>query len=306
MTRAALIVILAGLGAGWGITLPLTKIAVSEGYRQFGLVFWQLVIGALALAPLMLARRKPLPLGWRHLKLYVIIALIGTVLPNAASYQAAVYLPAGVLSVLISTAAMFAFLIAILLGIDRFGWARLSGLLAGFGGIALLTVPEASLPDPEMLAYLPLALVAPLFYAFEGNYVARWGTEGLDPVQVLFGAAIMGAGLAVVPALALGQFIDPRVAWQAPERALVASSLIHVAAYVTYVWLVGQAGSVFAAQVGYLVTGFGVLWAMLLLGETYSPYFWAAMGLILLGMFLVRPRRAARLAPVAGTGESVQ
>jgi hypothetical protein len=37
MTRpAALLAVLVTLGAGWGITQPLAKIAVSEGYRHFG------------------------------------------------------------------------------------------------------------------------------------------------------------------------------------------------------------------------------------------------------------------------------
>jgi hypothetical protein len=34
-----------------------------------------------------------------------------------------------------------------------------------------------------MVWWLPVALVAPAFYAFEGNFVARYGTEGLDPCR---------------------------------------------------------------------------------------------------------------------------
>jgi len=55
---------------------------------------------------------------------------------------------------------------------------------------------------------------------------------------------------------------------------------------------VGRAGSVFASQVSYLVTGFGVLWAILFLGESYSAYVWSAMAVMMLGLFLVRPREA--------------
>ncbi|MCP4818147.1 MAG: EamA/RhaT family transporter, partial [Shimia sp.] len=36
--------ILLAIGAGWGLTQPLTKIAVSEGYEPLGLIFWQLAI----------------------------------------------------------------------------------------------------------------------------------------------------------------------------------------------------------------------------------------------------------------------
>jgi drug/metabolite transporter (DMT)-like permease len=67
--------------------------------------------------------------------------------------------------------------------------------------------------------------------------------------------------------------------------------------YSAYVWLVGRAGSVFAAQVSYLVTGFGVLWSMALLGERYSGYVWAALALMFAGLALVQPR-----PPLAGAG----
>ncbi|MEL7089895.1 MAG: EamA/RhaT family transporter, partial [Planctomycetota bacterium] len=40
--RLVLVLVLLALGAGWGLTMPLTKIAVSEGYKHFGLLFWQM------------------------------------------------------------------------------------------------------------------------------------------------------------------------------------------------------------------------------------------------------------------------
>ena len=287
-----LIGLLAVLGAGWGITLPLAKIPVSEGYRHFGLIFWQLVISGILLGVLTALRGRGLPLGRRQLIMYLVIALIGTVLPNSASYQAAVHLPAGVISILISMVPFFAFPIALALANDRFGWLRLGGLCCGVLGVALLVGPEASLPERSMVAFIPLALVAPALYGLEGNVVARWGTAGLDPIQLLFGASVVGAVIALPLAVATGHWIDPRPPWRAPDLALMLSSVIHAVVYSTYIWLVGRAGAVFAAQVSYLVTGFGVIWSMLLLGERYSGWIWAAMALIFLGLFLVQPRPA--------------
>jgi hypothetical protein len=40
-----------------------------------------------------------------------------------------------------------------------------------------------------------------------------------------------------------------------------------------------------------VVTGFGVVWSMALLGERYSGLVWAALGLMLVGLALVQPRR---------------
>lgn len=214
--RLALIAALVVLGAGWGITNPLSKIAVSQGYRHFGLIFWQLVIGTAVLAALTLIRGRPLGFTPRQLGFCTLIALTGTLIPNAASYAAVVHLPAGIMSITIAAVPMFAFPIALVMGTDRFGWARLAGLLAGLGGVVLLTAPEASLPDPGLAIFVPLALIAPLMYGLEGNLVAKWGMAGLGPVRLLLGASLTGLPVAGALALATGTWIDPRPPWGGP------------------------------------------------------------------------------------------
>ena len=286
MTMAMLV-----MGAAWGLSQPLTKTAVSTGHGAFGLVFWQMVIGALLLSAINVARGKGLPLRRNALFLYGFIALMGTIIPNSISYTAAFHLPSGVMSIVVSTVPMFALPIALLLGTDRFSWRRLAGLALGLAGVALIALPEASLPDVAVVAFVPLALIAPFCYAVEANVVGRWGINGLDPMQVLQGASIFGAVIMLPLALGSGQFIDPRFVWGLPEGALILSSLINALVYAAYVWTVGRAGAVFAAQVSYFVTGFGVVWAMVLLGERYSLFVWAALLLMLLGLSLVQPRR---------------
>lgn len=302
--RLSLIGALVVIGAGWGLTTPLSKIAVSEGYRHFGLIFWQLVITGTMLTVLTRLRGRRVPLSPADLRVYLLIAVIGTVIPNSASYAAAVELPGGVLAILLSTVPLFAFPVAIALGNDSFGWTRALGLLFGLGCVLLIVGPDASLPDPAMAAFIPLALIAPFFYGLEGNVVARFGANGLDPVQMLAGASLTGVPIALMLALATGQWIDPRGPWGAPDAAVIASAVVHGIVYSSYFWLVAQAGPVFAAQVSYLVTGFGVAWSMAILGETYSPYIWAALALMLVGVFLVQPRPRIALAPIAPIGKN--
>lgn len=300
--RWGLVGVLILLGAGWGATQPMSKIAVSEGYRNFGLIFWQFVVGALLLGTINFVRRRPLPLGWKQLRLYAIIALIGTILPNAASYEAARFLQAGVLSIIISMVPMFAFPIALLMGTDHFDWKRLAGLVVGLIGVSLLIVPEASLPDRAIAAFIPLAMIAPVCYGLEGNIVAKWGTYGCGSIQVLLGASLVGIVLTAPIAVLSGTWIPPHTDLTRPDIALILSAAIHALAYAGYVWLVRRSGSVFAAQVSYLVTAFGIFWAMVLLSESYSSWIWLSLGVIFTGLFLVQPKRLTALAgstPVA-------
>jgi drug/metabolite transporter (DMT)-like permease len=236
-------------------------------------------------------RRKltwPNAVQWRFAML---IAVIGTLLPNSASYQAAVHFPSGVISILLSLIPMIAFPIALALGNDRFSGRKLIGLTLGFAAVALIVVNGESFGGDVSIWWIAIAVIAPSFYALEGNVVAKWGTHGFDAMQTLFWSSIVGILPSLALALGTDQFIAIPEIWAAPEYAFVLVSIAHAIVYAGYVWLVGRAGAVFTAQVSYLVTIFGVFWAVMLLSEVYANGIWTALALMLCGLFLVQPRR---------------
>lgn len=291
--RLGLMAMLLVLGIGWGASQSLGKIAVSTGYHGFGVIFWQVAICTLVLGGLTLVRGQGLRLTRPALRFYLVVALLGTIIPNFTFYTSVAHLPAGIMSIVISTVPLMAFPMALALGQDRFSLTRLGGIGCGLLGVAMIALPRSSLPDPAMAVWLPVALVGPLFYAMEGNYVARWGMAGMDAVQAMFGASVVAMLIAAPLALATGAFINPFHPWARPDWAVLAMSSSHALIYAGYVWLASRAGSVFATQTSYVVTGSGVLWAMLLLGERFSPWIWAALAVMLIGVALVRPRDAA-------------
>lgn len=280
------------LGCGWGLTQPLIKITVTAGYKPMGLIFWQMLIGAILLGVIRWRQIGAMPFSLKTFGVWLMIATIGTLIPNATGFSAAFHLPSGIMSIVIATIPMMAFPIALALGNDHFSLRRLAGLVLGLIGVALIALPEASLPERAMIAFLPLALVAPFCYACEGNIVAKWGTAGLDPFEVLFGASVIGTLIALPLAVGSGQFFVPRTPFILADFTMTLSAIIHVFVYTGYVWLIGRAGAVFAGQVSYIVTGSGVLWAMLLLGESYSLWVWLALVCMALGLSLVQPRVA--------------
>ncbi len=290
--RARLTGFLLLLGCGWGLTQPLIKITVTAGYQPFGIVFWQMLIGAVLLGVLRWRQMGRMPFTRKTLAVWLMIATIGTLIPGYTSFRAAFHLPSGIMSIVIATIPMMAFPIALALGNDRFSFRRLGGLCFGLIGVAFIALPEASLPERAMIVFLPLALIAPFCYACEGNIVARWGTAGLDPFQVLFGASAIGTVIALPLALGTEQFFVPQSPFLLADFTMLLSSIIHVLVYAGYVWLIARAGSVFAGQVSYVVTGSGVFWAMLLLGETYSLWIWLALAFMAVGLSLVQPRVA--------------
>lgn len=285
------VAVLFTIGMGWSITLPLTKIAVSTGHQHFGLMVWQLAIGFCALTLVGLLRKRPLPRHPAALKTYVIIAFVGTILPNSLSYQAAAHLPAGVMSILISMIPIWAFPIALILANERYESRRLIGLCLGFAATLILILPSTQLDGALPVTWLLLTLVVALCYGFEGNFVAKWGTGGCDPLETLWGATFVGLIIIVPAALVSKQWIPPNIALGPPEMAQIVLSGLSIMAYCGYVWLVTKAGPVFSVQVSYIVTIFGVFWSAVLLGERYPGFVWLSLVLMLAGMALVQPRR---------------
>jgi drug/metabolite transporter (DMT)-like permease len=282
------------IGATWGMTVPAMKVAISDGYPLAGVLFWQIFLAGLTAFVMFLPKRRAFKLTKRRLALFAWIMVFGSILPGAISYTAAFHLPAGVMAITIAMVPIFIMPIAILTGHEVFQKTRVLGVLMGALAIFLLIGPETSLPDPAKSGFVLLAILSPLCYAFEDNFVAYFGLDGLTPVETLLGATVMGAIVMGIFVVLQGTFIPIwQGGWSAADIAILLIGLTTGVAYAGFIWIIGQGGPVFAGLVAYLVTLFGVLWSILALGEDYSGYIWAALTVMCFGMFLVRPRADA-------------
>jgi drug/metabolite transporter (DMT)-like permease len=289
--RWVFVLVLVVLGVSWGSTQALGKIATSTGHEPFGLIFWQSLIAVFVLSALCILRRKPLVLNRQTVPFYVILATIGTVVPNVTFYMAVRELPAGIMSILISAVPMLAFPMALAMRQDRFSLVRFGGLMLGLLGVILILGPDTG--GAVTPFWVMIALIGPLCYALEATYVAWAGTPGIDPMQAILGASVASLLMAVPLALGSGQWVDPFPMGRA-EGALVILASLSAVVYAAYIWLAMAAGSVFASQVSYVVTGSGVVWALVILGERFSPLAWLALAVMLAGVALVQPRERAK------------
>ena len=279
------------LGSVWGSTIIITKHIVSSDYQPLGLIFWQLAFGALLLSIIARFRSTSLPMSWAHLRFYSVVALVGTVIPNTFTYMVAAYIPAGLLAIGIATVPMFSLLIALAIKSERFNSVRMLGILLGALAIALVLGPDADFSSQGLGLYMLVALIAPFFYAIEGNYLALKTPPNMHPLNILYGASVVGLVICTPLTFLTGSWVDLSQAWTSVEWGILANSVLHVIAYVGYIWIVGLSGAVFASQVAYIVTLSGVLLGILILGESHSSLIWIALGCMILGLILVQPRK---------------
>lgn len=289
--RAALPwLVLVAIGLAWGATGPLSKLAVSTGNHPVGVTFWHSALGAAAFTLALLLSGRRLPLDWRHIRFFLGCGLLGTALPNTLSYTAYPHLPVGVMMMVLSLVPMATMLLALPLGMERPEPRRLAGLGLGAVAVLMIALPESSLPNPDQAIWVLLPVLVTLSYAGENIYISAARPATCDTLTTLCGLS-WGALVLLAPAvIAAGAWVDI-TRMGPPEQAILASTGVHVFAYSGFVWLIARAGPVFAAQVGYVVTGSGVAMGMLVYGERHSSWVWGALGLMFAGLALVKPRR---------------
>lgn len=279
-----------GIGAVWGLGQPLAKIAVTGGWQPLGILVWQalVMIGGGAVATRL--RGTGLPRGGRAWAVCAMVAVLGTLLPQAAIYRAVQDLPAGVMSIVLSSTPMLSLPLAVAMGLDRATPARVAGVALGAVGVTTIAIAAGVGAAPLSLAALMIALAAPLCFAVNGNLLDLTRRGGLDPMQLVLGSALLALPVALALAAGTGQLRLPGPA--AADLAMLGATVIHMLGYAGLLWLIGQAGAVFAALTNPFITGFGVIWSMVLLAERYPAPVWLGLALILCGFALVRPRAA--------------
>jgi drug/metabolite transporter (DMT)-like permease len=283
------------IGSAWGVSFPMVKIAVEGGYTPTGIMVLQLSMTVLGLAlwQVLSGGWRRIPLDPAHLRLYAVVGVVGMAVPHLASLVGTARLPAGVMAIVMSLVPMLVLPLSLALGLETFRARRLVGVLLGATAVLMLVGPETSLPEPGLWVWVLVGAIAPLFYAFEGMYVSHAPARGAGPFTVLWiGSAV--ALVIVFPLAALGGGLQwPADGLGRAEWAIIGSEGVSVLGYAGYILVLRLTGPVFGAQVSFVVTGMGVVWSMILLGERYSLWVWGALLLLFMGLFLVQPRGAA-------------
>ena len=279
------------LGLGWGLSFTLGKIAITAGGTPIGLTFWQSLFSGLILLAYVFFRHGKIIIPKIMFLPIVIITFLSVVIPNIIFYACIEHLDAGVLSISVSVIPLFTYLIAMGLRMDKFKVRRVIGLITGFCALLILILPENSLPDKRDIPWVLLALNCALCYALENIYIDRLALQNFGPIRLVCAVSFVSAIITFLLSLVMDQFFI----LQPTNLYLFISTLglgfISATAYSIFIYLIGRAGSVFSSQVGYLVTFFGVVWGIIILGESHSVFVWISLAMIMMGIFLVQPKQ---------------
>lgn len=232
----------------------------------------RVAIAALFLLPIVLLRGHG-PSLRRHWKLTFVVGILNSAIPFACFSFALLSITTGLSSILNASTPLFGAVIAWLWLKDRPNGSRIVGLLIGFAGVALLAWEKASFkPDAtgNATGWAVLAcLLATLCYGIAANFTKRY-MRGMPALVSATGSQI-GAAIGLLP-LAWWYRPDHAVSTQAWLAVLALGVLCTGVAYILYFRLIERAGPARALSVTFAIPVFAVVYGVLLLGETVTPW----------------------------------
>tara|TARA_B100000029_G_scaffold479388_1_gene526407 strand:+ start:2471 stop:3409 length:939 start_codon:yes stop_codon:yes gene_type:complete len=286
-------VVLMLLGVFWGLSFSLARMSTETGLHPLAINYWTCLISTVMLILYCLIARQPLPLQKNFILLYVVCGILGSVVPGTLYFYAASHVSAGVLSITIATVPLATFVGAAIFKIEKASLLRVVGVLFGIGSIALLVLPDTSMPDPSAALWVLVMVIAAACYAIENLVIAARMPTNVNVFVVVTGMLI-AATIMLTPVLWITDTFT-WISWPLDRSgwAIVMMAGITASAYGGFYYLVVRAGPVFASQCAYVVTLAGVLWGILIYGEAHSTWVWASLVVMIIALSLVRPRDSA-------------
>lgn len=285
--------ILIASGVIYGSSFSFMKIAAGGGMSPLAMVFWFACLATAALFVTLTATGKGLRADRKLLGFCLPWGILSVICPNLFFFLAAREIPASVIALGIAFVPILTLAGAIGLGRERLTLKRSLGISLGAAAILLILLPRASLPQIDNVFFVLVAFAGAACYAAEHLYIEIRAPQGVGIGQMLFLMFLTVTILLLPILMVLGIDIVPHWPLGKPEWAVAAIAAVTLLDYFFITLLILRAGPVFTSQAAYLVTLAGVMWGILIFDDRLSPWLWAAIALLMVGLTLVRPRAAS-------------
>jgi len=275
------------IGITFAMTFVFNRLAITNGVPLIPYVLLQALGGALVLLIACGLRGEFPNVSPKYLRVYFLTGMFNVCLPIFVLSLVAPKVPSGILSLGLMLIPLVIYALALALGMDRFRWVRLMGILLGLAGVLLVVLPRASLPSPDMVGWVVLGLVAPLSYALGAILMARLDPPESKSLPLACGLLSASAVIMLLVMLISGTWWFFNRQLGRGELAVVAAGMNQAAIFVLMFEIIKRAGPVFFSTSNYIATLLGVALGNLFFGDSYSWWIWAAMILMFIGLFCV-------------------
>ncbi|WP_298052028.1 DMT family transporter [uncultured Paenalcaligenes sp.] len=279
------------LAAIWGGSFLFMSVAVSD-FGAWPLMLIRVGVAALALWAVIWWQKKwdSLCQFWRPI---AFVGVVNAAIPFTLYAYAAHYLPTGTMAVINAMTPLFGALIARIWLHEHLSLSRFIGLIIGFSGIIFLVYEKLFFADHHQSLAVLASIIATCSYGVAASFSTKY-LKGADSIAVTTGS-LTSATLCILP-FALWYWPTTPISATSWGAALALALLCTSVAYVIFYRLIATIGGAKSVTVTFLVPPFGIIWGVLLLGETFGLNELLSTAFVLLGTLLATGFLQSRLS----------
>ncbi len=288
---------LVALSALWGSSFMLTRLAAPVlGPNLLAAMRMSIAAVVLVISMRVLKHRWP----WEHWRELLLLGFLAVAGPHVLYSWSALHLPAGYAALLTVTSVLFGAFASAWMKEETLTPGKLMGCLVGFAGAALVVRLGPVQPTPTLVTSAIVCIGGSALSGISTPFLKRAITR-MEPLTITAGMH----ATAVVLLLPGAVYDWPQATFTLKAVAAVAlmGSTTSGLAYWMYMRIMRHVPPVAALSSTFMITGFGVMWAILFLDEATGPALYAGGALILVASMLVTGFNPLRQAEGVGVAK---
>jgi drug/metabolite transporter (DMT)-like permease len=276
----------------WALCFPLIKVGLSSGAPPLLFGAFRTAIAALALAGLAIGHREKLSVAAGHKKwlfalgLMAFLAYFGMVLGGSS-------LNPGLASVVANSNPIMASLLAAAFLSEKLSWARAAGLLFGFIGVILISIPTFSGNSSNNLTGIGLVLVGALGTA-AGNVLLKKMAKSNVPISVLAIQFSICSTLLFLASIFNGDMIPQKIDYRLLGSLIVLALGGTALADVAWIDLLKTNSLTKLNVFIFLTPAFSLAMGTIFFGEKFGSWEVGGIGAILTGILLSMKKTSSK------------
>ncbi|MCL6284541.1 DMT family transporter [Ruegeria sp. 2012CJ41-6] len=281
------------LGIGWGMSFMFNAILLRE-LGPLSVSMGRVGLGALGCWIYVIGARKPVRLSWRRALALLGFGALSYAAPFAFYALGQQHIASGVAGIVNATTPAFTVIVSHFWpGSERATLQKTLGVICGFAGIVLLSLPVLGRGASSEFWAILLTVCAPICYAFSVN-IAR-AFRDMQPV-VLVALALTGATLAIAPLALWVEGIPVITRVETWASLAFIGFVLTSASFIAFYWALPKVGPTNISTVTFIAPISALLLGTWVLSERFLPEHLLGMAAIFLGLLLIDGRLIRWLA----------
>lgn len=273
------------LGLFWGLSQPLYRAMADRNVPPSHVIFYTGIMVGLGLMLFGRAQGSRTHLT-RKVNLFGIVCAVLMNVPFGLSLFLIRHVPPTTMALIISTAPLFSYVLALAIGEQQTQPRRVLALLAGFAASTVIILGREGTASGHIDWWTLAAFASPILYAVYNWYTSHYWPANAN-VYTIGVAESFWSSVVVLP---LFLTIDQPWGNAAPQLSahwtILVAGLLWIVERIAFFTLIRDKGAVYTIQAVYLSTPAAVIFGILFYGGGADVWLWVALALIMLALWL--------------------